>query len=293
MKKKDSTIALLMFFLCLMATGCTKDVRLSDNNAVYYWRTEWRLDSTEQTFLHAREINKVYCRYFDVVMDDVLHSPKPNATIRFSDTIPAGIELVPTVYITEDCMHERHDDLAQKVVQRVVQMNETHEIFGVKELQIDCDFTMNSRSVFYAFLEEVRKEARRHMLALSATIRLHQLPMPVPPVDYGVLMLYNTGDPQHFEERNPVLDRRDVQPYVRYLGGYELPLATAYPVYAWQRTIYGISIQHVVEADEILAVKQMVEHKRDDLRHSIITFCLDTENINRYSTDTYEAIYHH
>ena len=279
--------------LCLLPAGCRKAVRLADENAVYYWRTEWRLDSTEIAFLHAHEINKVYCRYFDVVMDEASGEPVPNATISFGTPVSVGVEIIPTIYITEDCMHASHDGLARKLVRRVVQMNDTHDIDGVRELQIDCDYTLNSRRTFYAFLEEVRGEARSHGLRLSATIRLHQLSMPVPPVDYGVLMLYNTGDPQRFNERNPVLDQRDVQPYVRYLDSYDLPLAAAYPVYAWQRTIYDVRVEHVVEAGEILAVKKMVEMRRDDLRHTILTFCLDTENIQRYNTETYEAIYHH
>lgn len=293
MKTSRLLTTFLFALLCLLTTGCQRSSRLADGNAVYYWRTEWRLDSVETAFLCRHKIDRVFCRYFDVVMDDATAEPKPNATITFGAPMPEGIEIIPTVYITEDCMHARHEDLARKLVQRVVQMNETHDISGVRELQIDCDYTHNSRRTFYAFLEEVRSEARHHHLRLSATIRLHQLAMPVPPVDYGVLMLYNTGDPQRFDERNPVLDSRDVQPYIRYLDGYDLPLATAYPVYAWQRTIYGVRIEHVVEAEEILTVKQMVERKRDDLRHAIITFCLDTDNIQRYNTETYEAIYHH
>lgn len=293
--------SLVIVVMPLLPASCRKAVRLDDENAVYYWRTEWRLDSAEVAFLRVHQIHKVYCRYFDVVMDEATGEPMPNATIAFgtraglveSTPVPDSLEIIPTVYLTEDCMHARHDDLARNLVQRIVQMNETHDITGVRELQIDCDFTLNSRRTFYAFLEDVRREARSHGLRLSATIRLHQLSMPVPPVDYGVLMLYNTGDPQRFDERNPVLDQRDVQPYVRYLDGYDLPLAAAYPVYAWQRTIHGVRIEHVVEAEEILAVKHMVETRRDDLRHAILTFCLDTDNINRYNTETYEAIYHH
>lgn len=275
----------------LLLTGCRKQMRLDDMNAVYYWRTEWHIDSTEAAFMKEHDIHKVYCRYFDVVMRD--DTPMPNATISFHEAIPEGLEIVPTVFITEDCMHERHEGLASKLVRRIVQMNETNDIHGVHELQIDCDFTLNSRRTFYAFLEEVRQEAQQKGLGLSATIRLHQLSMPVPPVDYGVLMLYNTGDPARFAERNPVLDVDDVRPYVRYLNGYDLPLAAAYPVYAWQRTIYGVHVEHVVEADVILDVKNTVEQKRDDLRHAIITYCLDTDNINRYNSETYEAIYHH
>ena len=264
---------------------------METGNAVYYWRTEWRLDSIEQHFLESHDIQRVYCRYFDVVMND--GQPMPNATITFADTIPAGIRIIPTVYITEDCMHQPHQQLAEKIVERVAQMNETNDIAGIKELQIDCDYTHNSRKTYYEFLAAVRQEAARQGWSLSTTIRLHQLSMAVPPVDYGVLMLYNTGSPMNFQERNPVLDFRDVQPYLRRLEDYSLPLAAAYPVYRWQRNIYGVRIEHQVEASEILQVKQAVEHYRPDLSRNIVTYHLDKDNINRYDNETFKAIYHH
>ena len=281
-------------------TGCTEQQETEDANAVYYWRTDLRLDSTERAFLKQYHINKVYCRYFDVVMNDGEAYPMPNATITFSDSVPEGVELVPTVYITEDCMHQRHKGLAEKLVRRIRQMNETNRIQGVRELQIDCDYTAKSRRTYYDFLEEVAREwknrspltAHRSPL-VSTTIRLHQLQMEVPPVDYGVLMVYNTGDPQRFMERNPILDLRDVKPYLRWLDDYKLPLAAAYPTFSWLRLIHGVEVTHTVEADEILRVKQAVEEASPRLRHTILTYHLDNENINRYKPETYEKIYHH
>jgi hypothetical protein len=106
-------------------------------------------------------------------------------------------------------------------------------------------------------------------------------------------MIYNTGDPNKFEERNPILDMRDVQPYLRYLADYELPMAAAYPTFRWIRNFEGVHLEHTVEADEILKVKQAVEKKRPELRNTILTYHLDKENINHYKPETYEAIYHH
>lgn len=257
-------------------------------NAVYYWRTDLCLDSTERAFLQQHYIKKVYCRYFDVVMGDD-GEPKPNATLTFADTLPDSIEMVPTVYITEDCMHNRHEGLAKKLVERIRQMNETNNISGVKEIQIDCDYTSRSRKIYYEFLKEVSQE----WPTVSTTIRLHQLQMPAPPADYGVLMLYNTGDPRRFMERNPVLDLRDVQPYLRHLGDYSLPLAAAYPVYRWVRHIHGVRVEHTVDSTEILRVKQAVEQQRPALNRTVITYHLDKENIERYKPETYEEIYSH
>ncbi len=257
---------------------------------MYFWRTDLRLDSTEQAFLQRHHINKVYCRYFDVVISEADAEPKPNATISFSSTLPDSIELIPTIYITEDCMHQKHQGLAEKIVKRIRQMNETNDISSVSEIQIDCDYTSKSRKTYYQFLEEVKQAWGQ---TLSTTIRLHQLSMAVPPVDYGVLMIYNTGDPRKWEERNPILDIRDVQPYLKRLDDYPLPLAAAYPVYQWVRTIRNIRVEHTVEADEILRVKEAVEKNRSSLKNAIITYHLDQDNINRYKPETYEEIYHH
>ena len=295
MKTKRSIIGIGVL-ISLLTIGCSQQKleSLPEGNAVYYWRTDLRLDSTEREFLKTYHINKVYCRYFDVVMDDN-GEPMPNATITFSDTLPAGVEMIPTVYITIDCLQKPHKGLAEKLVKRIRQMNETNDISDVREIQIDHDYTARNMKVYYDFLKEVREawKSLRGTRILSTTIRLHQLSMEAPPVDYGALMIYNTGDPQKWTERNPILDYRDVAPYLRHLDDYPLPLAAAYPVFSWLRVISNVEIEHTVEASEILQVKHMVEQERQNLSRSVITYHLDKENINRYKPETYEEIYHH
>lgn len=288
---RDWVTETVMLLAVLLTTGC-KQSEMPQENAVYYWRTEWRTDSVERAFLQQYHINKVYCRYFDVVLNND-GEPIPNATIRFVQGQQEGLKLIPTVFITENCMHQPHKGLAKKLVDRIVQMNETNDISGVDEIQIDCDYTARNRKNYYDFLQQVRDEAQKHGMQLSTTIRLHQLAMPIPPVDYGVLMIYNTGDPNKFNERNPILDMRDVEPYLRYLADYELPLAAAYPTFRWIRNFEGVHLEHTVEADEILKVKAAMEKKRPELRHTILTYHLDKDNINHYKPETYEAIYHH
>ena len=294
-----SVISTLLISLLLL-TACQRQPSgrgkpLDIGNAVYYWRTDLRLDSTERAFIRQYNINKVYCRYFDVVMSDDGSEPKPNATITFSDTLPDSIEVIPTVYITEDCMHQQHEGLAEKLVSRIAQMNETNDIRNVSEIQIDCDYTSRSRKIYYDFLKAIAQTPAftRHFTRLSTTIRLHQLSMEAPPVDYGALMVYNTGDPRKWEQRNPILDYRDVHPYLSRLDSYPLPLAAAYPVFVWVREISGVRVEHSVEAEEILKVKKAIEAERSDISRSIITYHLDKDNINRYKSETYEEIYHH
>lgn len=285
----------LVFSCLLLLTGCVQqEKRLLpiEGNSVYFWRTTFRLDSTERTFLDRHDVHRIYCRYFDVVNDE-RQGPMPNATVMFAQMLPDSLEIVPVVFIMNDCMQGRHQGLARKLVDRILQMNETNDVKNVKELQIDCDYTARNRTIYYDFLKEVRREAAAHGFLLSTTIRLHQLSMPVPPADYGVLMLYNTGNPEQFTERNPILDLRDVKPYLSHLKDYALPLAAAYPVFLWQRELHGVHIEHVADYTDIIRTKRLVEAERKDMRQFVLTYHLDQENVKRYTTEQYEAIYHH
>lgn len=296
--KKRTLRVFIMTLLVTILTGCRQSVPqsgtvLEEGNAVYYWRTDLHLDSTERAFLDTYHISRIYCRYFDVVMSD--GEPMPNATITFSEPVLESVEIVPTVFITEDVLHHPIDSLAERIVRRIVQINETNDISGVREIQIDCDYTLRSRETYYNFLQAVANSSpfTLHFSRLSTTIRLHQLSMPEPPVDYGVLMLYNTGDPTTFTGRNPILDINDVAPYLHYLPDYQLPLGAAYPVFLWNRKIHGVRVQHTADTKDIFEVKQAVEARRNDLRQLIITYHLSTDNIQRYQPEDYEKIFSH
>lgn len=230
---------IVLLFILVAASSCSGNSCDVENPmpSVYYWRTVFKLDSTESHFLQQHNVGRMYVRYFDVVVngDDV----KPNATIKFAQPVPSGIEVVPAVFIMNNCFTHNTDGLANKIVDRVLQMNETHDVAGVKELQIDCDWTTSTQGKYYAFLSEVKTLLQQHGMRLSATIRLHQLTLDAPPVDYGVLMMYNTGALNPKSDRNPILDYRDAYPYLKHLGKYKLPLCAAWPCYKWNLLYHG------------------------------------------------------
>lgn len=64
-------------------------------------------------------------------------------------------------------------------------------------------------------------------------MRLHQLSQEAPPVDYGVLMLYNTGSFRNIKENNSIINKENVEPYLKNLPSYPLHLDIAYPTYSW------------------------------------------------------------
>ena len=287
--------------------GCGKDAETGQVCSAYYWSTVFRLDSVQRGFLEQHRITRLYIRYFDVVDDD--GQPMPNATIQFSDSVPTGVEVVPTVFILNECMSREPGDLAEKIVKRVLQMNETHDIGNVHELQIDCDWTQRTEKNFFVFMEKLRNLLREKDIRLSSTIRLHQLAGRVPPVDRGVLMVYNTGDFTDLHCEKPILDKKDVAPYLRYVADYSLPLSAAYPLFDWRILFRGgkyVGIMHGeedlpvltgdsivtrdVSLDEILTVKRALQDRRKDVGEEIVLYELGIKNITKYNTDEYEKI---
>lgn len=277
--------------------------------SVYYWSTTLRMDSVKEQFMREHNVSRMYIRYFDVVEDES-GRPVPNATLRFVTAVPKGIEVVPVVYIVNSCMRRDISGLAEKIYRRVRQMNETNGIGGVKEIQIDCDWTMRTRSVYFSFLRQLRSMAGADGIKLSATIRLHQLSQPAPPVDRGVLMMYNTGDFTDLACRKPILDMNDAAPYMPRLAGYGLPLAAAYPLYSWRilfRRGRYVGIMHAdddlpvlsgdsiverrVELDDIMRAKDAVSRKRTDANGEILLFDMSNQNITRFKPEDYEKIY--
>jgi hypothetical protein len=226
-------IALSVSLLLLCACHNKNDIPVPNPApAVYFWRTAFALDTTEQTFITRHSIRKIYLRFFDVVLgkDNV---PVPNGTVSFVSKAPQGVRIIPVVYIDRPCLIHT-DNLAEKIVKRVTAMAEANDIH-IDELQIDCDWTSSTQSAFYQLLSNIHRllnEQGKYML--SATIRLHQLNMTPPPVDYGVLMCYNTGNLRDYNCRNSILDARDVQPFVKYLSHYSLALCAAYPIFSWK-----------------------------------------------------------
>ncbi len=277
-------------------------VACSDKNnealhSAYYWTTTFQLSDMKNDFIRKHDVRRLYLRFFDVVMDPK-NGAIPNATIKFQDNVPDTLEIIPTVFIMNECMLENAEDMAEKVVKRVLQMCETHHIPNVHELQMDCDWTKRTQGHYFAFLEKARILLKEKNKRLSATIRLHQLSMKEPPVDRGVLMLYNTGDVTDRNVRNPILDAEDAKPYFQYLRDYDLSLSAAYPIFSWNVIFRGnhfVGIQHYeneypkmpldtiitysAEKSEIDKVKKLVDNVAPYVNDEIVIYDLSDKNL--------------
>lgn len=294
--------------------------------AMYHWKNTYDVSEEEMHFMNEHKIERLYVRFFDVTLEDLLdgHGPQaiPTATVQFKTHFNDNDypdEIIPTVFITPEAIANIHNEkqgaaIAKKMMERIRNICSFYYISKekVKEIQLDCDWTPSTEEAFFNFCKEVRKEMPDSFL-LSSTIRLHQLHRPAPPVNYGVLMLYNTNNLQRPEIENSILSANDVNPYLKGVK-YKLPLDLAYPAYAWDLWFShgkfqgilrsasqadslrkaGETIRHEeVSFDEIMCVKQLVEKSLPTPRHgrSTILYHLDKNNIKRYSSDEIETIF--
>lgn len=248
-----SLVAALLVTVTAACTGAVADETPAppEKNSVYYWKTVLRLDSAGQAFIRRHDIGRIYLRMFDVTEDEYApagspYRAVPNASLRIdhdqyrllTDSL-ADIEFVPVVYITLDAlkaMRYHEDELASNIVTRVRNMCSYNALPGVQELQLDCDWTSTTEHSFFSLCRSVRQSIDTLGLPwrLSSTIRLHQLARKAPPVDRGVLMVYNTGSFNDPDASNSIIDPADVRPYMKHLAGYPLRLDAAYPTYSWQ-----------------------------------------------------------
>lgn len=234
-----------IIFLCLFAMAaellsCRSNKPLSNGgNNIYYWRTTFSLSENEKEFLVEHNVKKIYLHFFDVEWSYPEKQGEivtPQATIKFNDSVPTGIEIVPTIYITTSAMEKmqtREDEYAEKIYKRVNAICKLNKIeFG--EIQLDCDWTKGTRQPFFRLCEAM-KQCLDSTQTLSSTIRLHQLTQSPPPVDKGVLMVYNTGNLMEMTSDNSIFSRNDIEPYLRdnRLAKYPLKLDVAYPTYGW------------------------------------------------------------
>ena len=260
------------------------DNDLPENNAIYYWKTTFQLTEYERQFLRVHHIGKMYVRMFDVDYgedkDGILKSI-PIATTRFLDTIPAGVEVIPTVYITTEAI-KKDSSFASLLYNRIRAMVKQNKLGKIKEIQVDCDWTRETQPLFFSFCEELRDYAAEEGIKLSATIRLHQLEKEAPPVDKGVLMLYNTGSIYHPDTKNSIISYKDVVPYLRSEVEYPLPFDYAFPTYAWSILLRRNEFQSILRTTDFKDATYC--KKLEDNQYEIVEPCL-VENVRLWKGD--------
>lgn len=180
------------------------------------------------------KVKRLYIRYFDIDLSPQTQKAFPRTPIWFEEKT-TGFEIIPVVYIKNKVMLDKKLnvlDLAQKTNSFIQQVNSKNNI-SIQEIQIDCDWTLESKDNYLKFIEVFKKVSNKQ---LSATIRLHQVKYfkktKIPNVDRGVLMYYNMGKIAT-DSLNSIYDSNISNRYLLSLKNYPLPIDIALPIYSW------------------------------------------------------------
>ena len=251
--------------LCFLSTSFLFILSCSNKKpevtrAYYYWRTNgatWQ----ERKFLKQNGIRKLYAHLMDVDWSNVFgaipvaNHELVNMNLEFVRYDSFPVQIVPVVFITNKTF-ERIDSsdietLAIRLVRRCLpaydavdrnyESRNHSSYFGLavkpNEIQFDCDWTETTRGKYFAFLRKVKSLLPSDSIKVSATIRLHQFKYPnktgVPPVDRGMLMIYNISDPKKYGTDNSIFEEKKAAAYFTSNKKYPLPLDMALPAWSW------------------------------------------------------------
>ena len=250
-----------LLFLVIYLSACAKK-NPPPEVGFYYWKTQFRLNTTELAALDSLKAQKLYIRIFDVDWDFNTHQAIPKGTQSNAPNFPKGIQPVPTIYITNRTFTHTSqvDSLAQKILDYSSDILEKWAIKPTK-LQLDVDWTATTKDKYFRLIDYIKSNGSFDKI--SATIRLHQYKYPqktgVPPVDEGILMCYNTGKIKDWKTKNSIATPQEIAPYLKKAKPYPISLGVALPIFSWT-VIFRDSSFYKIVSDADLSWQQDTIH---------------------------------
>lgn len=210
MKKIVILISLILVFALIVFSynkTQTKDIQIS----FYSWENSFEEQNiNEKLYIKVLDIN--FSTKLELLKTNIKETPK---------------NFIPVIYITNETMKNVDYSLVSKAIL------ETLKNYKFDEIQIDCDWSLSTRSNYFNLLEDLKEKLNKK---ISATIRLHQIKYytktGIPPVDYGVLMYYNMSNIGDFDTKNSILDNEIAKKYHYNFDTYPLKLKLALPLYS-------------------------------------------------------------
>lgn len=233
-----------LFFVALLVTACGEK-RAAVIPGYYYWKTNFQPGDYEMKRMKATGASDIYLRFFDVDWDEATGDAAPVAIVRFpQDGTPLDFNITPVIFITNRTLRHLEDTSVAAVIASNISRLTAHlcrqaklDPAKIQEVQIDCDWTAQTKNIYFSLLKRLKKQSFFEGKRISATIRMHQIKFPdksgIPPVDKGLLMVYNMGDTQEPGSHNSILDVATAKDYLKHLEGYPLKLDVALPIFSW------------------------------------------------------------
>lgn len=286
--------------LLIFISSCRQQPQRTIERGFYYWKSKLQLGSIELKSLQQLQAKQLYVKFFDVTLasDDAGAAPVARLT---ADSLTAAqlknnsVEIVPVVFITNETLQQSDSAGIRLLTQNITtllsniskQLHQEH----YSELQIDCDWTQQTKAAYFFLLKELRKQMQQSTLfknsLLSVTIRLHQIKYSgktgIPPVDKGLLMCYNMGNLKNPATNNSIIEVDELKKYLGGLNSYPLQLDVALPLFEWSVLFRNNQFKGIVQTVNPSTLSSSICSKQNN-RYQ---FLVDTiiSNIQFYKDD--------
>lgn len=209
---KTYILPFLIILITVFFITSRKNTELT--SSFYHWENTYKQKETKE---------KLYIKILEITYSTQLEP------IRTVFKTKADDYSIPTIYITNKTMKNvDYSKILKLIENELAKLN-----FKYNEIQIDCDWSLSSKSNYFNLLKNLKEKSKK---TISATIRLHQIKYysktGIPPVDYGVLMYYNMSDIRNPKTKNSILDNTVAKKYHYNFDTYGLKLKLALPLYS-------------------------------------------------------------
>lgn len=236
-----SLLAIVSAAIYWQQSKASKSSGLPPKISYYHWANSYTDDPVSlKTYAPAQ----LYLKLLDIGYRDQQLSINPT-NIR----TPPSIPITPVVFLDNNALKA---DVLETVYAQILSHipPQTYQ-----RLQMDCDWTEQTRDSYFAFLTRLKADYPQ----LSVTLRLHQIKYAsrtgVPPAERAALMYYNMSDIRDPETKNYILDPAVGQRYLKNFEEYPLPLDLALPLYQQTRVIRQGKLVHLANSTELNAAK--------------------------------------
>ncbi|MDH5828570.1 hypothetical protein QFY99_18225 [Sphingobacterium faecium] len=206
----------------------------------YYLNSIYKPDTVSQKLVGELKANLLFIRLMNIDFKDKGIEPVLLSPVSFEQTVDHNQEIIPVVTIQQRIFTELDSlqirGLAHKIVPFITDKIKQGGQDFFKELQLDCDWTINSRDKFFYLLEYLQSVPELNEVTVTATLRLQQIKdiqsNGIPPVKKATLLCYNTGNINQFGNHNSILNQQDLTTYLSStLKNYPLQLDIVLPLF--------------------------------------------------------------
>lgn len=243
-------------------TDSAENIHFLPNISFYSFRTSFNPSRNEIEILNRIKPAEITFRLFDVDFDSKTDQAVPVSPLRITEAASKMLKNIKAtkisglIFITNRTLKNTEKtelpELAEKIIIKAESTIPPSNI-SIKELQIDCDWSISTRDKYFLLLEILKRKLKLKNIALAATVRLHQVKFQektgIPPADKGILMLYNMEDVGKWETQNSILNLKTAVQYLKRLENYPLPLDIALPLYSQTAVFSGGKLIGLISGD--------------------------------------------